>query len=36
MTDYEYKQFLLNLRNDLYKRNNFVAAEKVTHQLNNL
>ena len=36
MTDYEYKQFLLNLRNDLYKRNNFVAAEKVTYQLNNL
>ena len=36
MNNLEYKEFLLNLRNDLYKRNNFVAAEKVTLELNNL
>lgn len=36
MTTLEYKQFLINLRNDFYNRNNFEAAEKVTLELNNL
>ena len=36
MNDLEYKEFLLNLRNDLYERNNFVDAQKVTLELNNL
>ena len=36
MSNLEYKEFLLNLRNDLYERNNFVAAEEVTLKLNNL
>ena len=36
MNTLEYKEFLLNLRNDFYERNNFEAAEKVTLELNNL
>ena len=36
MTNLEYKEFLLNLRNDFYNRNNFKAAEKVTSELVNL
>ena len=36
MNTLEYKEFLLNLRNDFYERNNFEAVKKVTLELNNL